>query len=150
MERSYGFPSNHISKQTSSYRATKQKFTQKYETIPRILTCIQKVCKKTEIHAKIWPNIKNSSLHSKGMQKKQKFTQTFDLISRILTCIQKVCKKQKFTQKYDLISRILTCIQKVCKKTEIHAKIWPYNKNSNLHSKGMLKKQKFTQIKAAY
>ena len=107
---------------------------------PRILTCIQKVCKKTEIHANIWPYIKNSNLYSKGMQKKTEIHAKYDLISRILTCIQKVCKrKQKFTQKYDLILKIITCIQKVCKKTEIHAKIWPYIKNSNLHSKGMQK-----------
>ena len=46
-------------------------------------------------------------------------------------------------QKYDLISKILTCIQKVCKKTEIHPKIWPYTKDSNLHSKGMQKKTDF-------
>ena len=51
-------------------------------------------------------------------------------------------------QKYNLVLRLLTCIQKVCKKTEIHAKIWPYTKDSNLHSKGMCKKkQKFTQTK---
>ena len=43
-------------------------------------------------------------------------------------------------QKYDLISKILTCIQKVCKKPEIHAKIWSYTKDSNLHLKGMQKK----------
>ena len=71
-----------------------------YNLVSRILTCIPKVCKKTEIHAKIWPYTKDSNLHSKGMQ-----------------------KKQIFTQKYNLISRLLTCIQKVCKKTEIHAKI---------------------------
>ena len=44
---------------------------QKYDLISRILTCIQKVCKK------------------------QKFTQKYDFISRILTCIQKVCKKKR-------------------------------------------------------
>ena len=51
-----------------------------------------------------------------------------------------LCKNIK---KYNLVSRILTCIQKVCKKPEIHAKIWPYTKDSNLHSKGMQKKPDF-------
>ena len=120
----------------------------KYNLVSRILTCIQKVCKKPEIHAKIWPYIKNSNLHSKGMQENRNSCKNMALYQKILTCIQKVCKKKQiFTQKYNLISRLLTCIQKVCKKTEIHAKIWPYIMNCNLHSKGMQKKQKFTQTK---
>ena len=54
-----------------------------------------------------------------------------------------LCKNIK---KYNLVSRILTCIQKVCKKPEIHAKIWPYIKNSNLHSKGMQKTEIHAKI----
>ena len=46
---------------------------QKYGPIPKILTCIQKVCKKPDFHAKIQPYIKTSNLHSKGMQKKTDF-----------------------------------------------------------------------------
>ena len=83
----------------------------KYNLVSRILTCIQKVCKKPEIHAKIWPYIKNSNLHS---------------------------KKQKFTQKYGPIPKDSNLHSKgIQKKTDFHAKIQPYIKNSNLHSKGM-------------
>ena len=107
----------------------------KYNLVSRILTCIQKVCKKPEIHAKIWPYIKNSNLHSK----KQKFTQKYGPIPKILTCIQKVCKKTDFHAKIQPYIKTSNLHSKGMQKTEIHAKIWPYIKNSNLHSKGMQK-----------
>ena len=62
--------------------------------------------------------------------------------------MQKKPDFQTKIQPYYLISRLLTCIQKVCKKTEIHAKIWPYIKNSNMHSKCMQKKTKIHANKA--
>ena len=99
-------------------------FTLKYDLISRIPTCIQKVCKKVQI-----------------------FTQKYELISRILTCIQKVCKKSRFSRFYmTLYQEFKLVFKRYAKKSSFDAKIWPYIKNSNLHSKGMQKVQIFTLL----
>ena len=89
----------------------------RYVINERSPTCIQKVCKKTEIHAKIWPYIK-----------------------KFHTCIQKVCKKTDIHAKIWPYNNKFILAFKRYAINRNSRKNKTLIKNSNLHSKGMQKK----------